>query len=277
MCLLSAIGLVLCPSSSYNGTNDFQFASSSNVSVAALDMDATVSISQTIQHNFTIRTPASGGTSAISLVSLVNESLINASDELVRQTLANALTFSNASTPLESFEQSHRPYALTRNSRSSFGSSLDDNLGCVHREYIVFTWVLCLVSLATALKLYYLIKAIMALAMVAFYTTLIFIRFSTEESFSLVNLRKNGMPLGVQMLILLITFLIMVCYHARLVEVSTCRYHQNEAAPYNARCRTQVTSRLDFIWKEQAERELTNMKSNRALNDTLIKVQFHLP
>ncbi|XP_032290565.1 adenylyl cyclase 78C isoform X2 [Drosophila virilis] len=250
MCLLSAIGLVLCPSSSYNGTNDFQLASSSNVSVAALDLDATVSISQTIQHNFTIRTPASGGTSAISLVSLVNESLINASDELVRQTLANALTFSNASTPLESFEQSHRPYALTRNSRSSFGSSLDDNLGCVHREYIVFTWVLCLVSLATALKLYYLIKAIMALAMVAFYTTLIFIRFSTEESFSLVNLRKNGMPLGVQMLILLITFLIMVCYHARLVE---------------------VTSRLDFIWKEQAERELTNMKSNRALNDTLIK------
>jgi len=35
----------------------------------------------------------------------------------------------------------------------------------------------------------------------------------------------------------------------------------------------QVTSRLDFIWKEQAERELTNMKSNRALNDTLIKVR----
>lgn len=28
---------------------------------------------------------------------------------------------------------------------------------------------------------------------------------------------------------------------------------------------------MDFIWKEQAERELINMKSNRALNDTLIK------
>lgn len=37
-------------------------------------------------------------------------------------------------------------------------------------------------------------------------------------------------------------------------------------------CSPKVTSRLDFIWKEQAERELTNMKSNRALNDTLIKV-----
>ncbi|EDV96903.1 GH16533, partial [Drosophila grimshawi] len=251
MCMLSAIGLVLCPSSSYNGTNDLKFTRSSQLSNVTVDLAANVSILQTFQHNLTIRTPASGGASAISLVDLVNESFINASDELVRNTIANALTFKNlTNTPLESFEQSHRPFALTRNDRSTYVISIDDSSGCVHREYIVFTWVLCLVSLATALKLYYLIKATMAVGMVAFYTTLIFIRFSTNESFSLNNLRDNGMPLGVQMLILLITFLIMVCYHARLVE---------------------VTSRLDFIWKEQAERELTNMKSNRALNDTLIK------
>jgi adenylate cyclase 8 len=42
----------------------------------------------------------------------------------------------------------------------------------------------------------------------------------------------------------------MVTYHSRLVE---------------------VTSRLDFIWKEQAEKELNNIKSNRHLNDLLIK------
>lgn len=59
------------------------------------------------------------------------------------------------------------------------------------------------------------------------------------------------MPLGAQMTILLVIFLTMVTYHARLVE---------------------VTSRLDFIWKEQAEKELANMKSNRFLNDVLIKV-----
>lgn len=53
------------------------------------------------------------------------------------------------------------------------------------------------------------------------------------------------------MTILLVIFLTMVTYHARLVE---------------------VTSRLDFIWKEQAEKELANMKSNRYLNDVLIKV-----
>lgn len=65
------------------------------------------------------------------------------------------------------------------------------------------------------------------------------------------NYHKTGMPLGAQMTILLVIFLTIVIYHARLVE---------------------VTSRLDFIWKEQAEKELANMKSNRYLNDVLIKV-----
>lgn len=194
MCLLSAIGLVLCPSSSYNGTtNDVRLLNDS------WDRDSTVSITQTIQRNITIRAPAIGGLSIESIA--------------------------NLTTPLESFELSHRPYTLIRNSHNPISVPVDDSFRCVHREYIVFTWVLCLVSLATALKLYYLIKAIMALGMVAFYTTLIFIRFSTEESFSLAKLRQNGMPLGVQMLILLITFLIMVCYHARLVEVSHLIYN----------------------------------------------------
>lgn len=45
--------------------------------------------------------------------------------------------------------------------------------GCSHPEYIVFTWVLCLVALATALKLYYLIKTALAIIMVSIYTLLI--------------------------------------------------------------------------------------------------------
>ncbi|XP_017138119.1 adenylyl cyclase 78C isoform X2 [Drosophila miranda] len=271
MCMLSAIGLVLCPSSTYIGTADEhsrllrRALYSSNASVAEKEYKLNVYLSATIHHNITISTPAasSGGaaTSAASLVdALMNENITNApTEELMRSTLANAL---NLTPPLEQFEQSHRPYTLTSNGHSvslnnfsyvdlyGIPRSNDIEGECAHPEYLVFTWVLCLVSLATALKLYYLVKALMALGMVGFYTTLIVLKFSTGDVFNLGDLSKLGMPLGVQMLILLISFLIMVCYHARLVE---------------------VTSRLDFIWKEQAERELTNMKSNRALNDTLIK------
>nr|NP_001262139.1 adenylyl cyclase 78C, isoform F [Drosophila melanogaster]AGB94832.1 adenylyl cyclase 78C, isoform F [Drosophila melanogaster] len=258
MCMLSAIGLVLCPSSTYIGTADEHsrflrmVSPYSNISMTEKEFKLNVYLSATIHHNITISTPASGGPTP-----LVDITSSGPSDEFVRSTL-NALTL-NLTPPLP---QSHRPYTLTTNGHSvslsnlSYSdasvmqSSSDVEGQCAHPEYLVFTWVLCLVSLATALKLYYLVKALMALAMVAFYTTLIMMKFGSGDSFSLVELSRLGMPLGVQMLILLISFLVMVCYHARLVE---------------------VTSRLDFIWKEQAERELTNMKSNRALNDTLIK------
>lgn len=59
-----------------------------------------------------------------------------------------------------------------------------------------------------------------------------------------------GMSLSAQMLILLAVFLVMVTYHARLVE---------------------VTSRLDFLWKQQAERELADMVDTRHNNTQLLK------
>lgn len=46
---------------------------------------------------------------------------------------------------------------------------------CMHPEYVVYTWVLSMIALATALKLYYLIKLLLAVLMVAIYTTLIVI------------------------------------------------------------------------------------------------------
>ncbi|XP_031625938.1 adenylyl cyclase 78C isoform X2 [Contarinia nasturtii] len=124
---------------------------------------------------------------------------------------------------------------------------------CTHPEYLVFTWVLCLIALATGLKLYYLVKTFMASIMVCCYAMLI--SFIFPEVFEEASVEsevnsKYGMPLTIRMNIMLIVFLTMVTYHARLVE---------------------VTSRLDFIWKEQAEKELSNMKSNRVLNDLLIK------
>lgn len=127
--------------------------------------------------------------------------------------------------------------------------SLDD---CIHPEYVVFCWVLCLIALAAALKLYYLVKFFIASSMVICFAILILVvfpddfnRFPYEEA-----IKYLGMPLAAQMLVLLGTFLVMVTYHARLVE---------------------VTSRLDFIWKAKAEKELMNMGSNRELNDLLIK------
>lgn len=128
------------------------------------------------------------------------------------------------------------------------------NTTCSHPEYLVFTWVLCLIALATGLKLYYLVKTFMAFIMVCCYAMLISFIFPEVFEFASVESEINskyGMPLTIRMNILLIVFLTMVTYHARLVE---------------------VTSRLDFIWKEQAEKELSNMKSNRVLNDLLIKV-----
>ncbi|CRK99503.1 CLUMA_CG012822, isoform A [Clunio marinus] len=121
---------------------------------------------------------------------------------------------------------------------------------CIQPEYIVFSWILCLIALATALKLYYLVKSFMALGLVATFCVFILVVFPDVFTTFDYEFEMLGMSLSAQMVILLGVFLTMVIHHARLVE---------------------VTARLDFIWKEQAERELSNMKSNRHLNDTLIR------
>jgi len=51
---------------------------------------------------------------------------------------------------------------------------------CPALEYIVYTWVLCLVALATALKLYYLVKTTLATVMVSAFTTLYLVASSKE-------------------------------------------------------------------------------------------------
>jgi hypothetical protein len=48
---------------------------------------------------------------------------------------------------------------------------------CLNAEYVVYTWVLCLVALATALKLYYLVKTTLATVMVSVFTTLILVAY----------------------------------------------------------------------------------------------------
>ncbi|KAF5271309.1 hypothetical protein FQA39_LY08107 [Lamprigera yunnana] len=128
------------------------------------------------------------------------------------------------------------------------GARNDSTCTCPYPEYIVFDWILCLIALATALKLYYLIKTLLAILMVTCYT--IFILVSYHDVF---NVSMDGpshfVPLSEQMLILLCIFFLMVAHHARLVE---------------------VTSRLDFLWKQQAERELTDMQETRHNNTQLL-------
>jgi len=61
---------------------------------------------------------------------------------------------------------------------------------------------------------------------------------------------RSAISLPAQMLTFLTVFLVMVTYHGRLVE---------------------VTSRLDFLWKQQAERELNDMIESRHNNMQLLK------
>ncbi|XP_031364761.1 adenylyl cyclase 78C-like isoform X5 [Apis dorsata] len=120
---------------------------------------------------------------------------------------------------------------------------------CVRPEYIVFTWILCLIALASALKLYYLVKTALATIIVSVYAVLILV--VCKDFFTIPNEEDSmSIPLSAQMLTFLLVFLVMVTYHGRLVE---------------------VTSRLDFLWKQQAERELSDMIESRHNNMQLLK------
>jgi adenylate cyclase 8 len=74
--------------------------------------------------------------------------------------------------------------------------------------------------------------------------------FQVVGILSVTFLSKDNVPKSAIMILLLVVFLTMVTYHARLVE---------------------VTSRLDFLWKQQAEHELTDMMETRANNTQLLK------
>ncbi|XP_066603528.1 adenylyl cyclase 78C-like isoform X2 [Prorops nasuta] len=137
-------------------------------------------------------------------------------------------------------------------SRKYYDENEDDLFGasCLRPEYIVFTWILCLIALASALKLYYLVKTALATVIVSIYAVLIFVVCKDLFSTNVERDTVSTIPLSAQMLVFLVVFLIMVTYHGRLVE---------------------VTSRLDFLWKQQTERELSDMMESRNNNMQLLK------
>lgn len=269
-----SIGLFLCPMAQKIVVNDGNVTITNTTNVTATPMQLLAShmiddrdydtqiqlkllISARIQQRFGVN---GTNTSADSL----NE-LVSLEEELSKITANETNEFSDHATAEwnDTIIDDHYDFFLSP--PKNYNAEMDNGISnpiepdadsikavCLHPEYMVFTWVLCLIALATGLKLYYLVKTCMAFIMVCYYATLILVIFPDvfSQSIDEAEYAQLGMPLSAQMNILLIVFLTMVTYHARLVE---------------------VTSRLDFIWKEQAEKELTNMKSNRILNDLLIK------
>ncbi|XP_075980585.1 adenylyl cyclase 78C isoform X3 [Anticarsia gemmatalis] len=145
-----------------------------------------------------------------------------------------------------------------------------DSGECYHPEYVVFTWVLCLVALTSVLKLYYLIKTLLAAINVMMYCILLLLFYNHPNKAADTVYKPTASPSGpgptgrpdigpieyshlpayVQMLILVLVFLVLVVYHARLVE---------------------GTSRLDFVWKLQAETDLDEMEDTQRTNRHLLK------
>ncbi|XP_034823896.2 adenylyl cyclase 78C-like isoform X1 [Maniola hyperantus] len=119
---------------------------------------------------------------------------------------------------------------------------------CFTPEYVVFTWILCLVALTSILKLFYLIKTVLAIVNVGLYAVLLLVYYNVDYYSS--NSSDSTLRFYIQMLILMTMFLVIVVYHARLVE---------------------VTSRLDFLWKLQAETDLREMKETQRTNRHLLK------
>lgn len=240
------------PSESSNGTVDYHQSSgsgSNGTTPGNIDWTKLVSLSQLqthLKHAISVRDVSS----ANSLLNELWRRHVNKSQGATAEAMGSEISEGTTTDPLLlDVEQT----VVADGSGGDLEEEEEEIDSCSHPEYLVFSWVLCLIALATALKLYYIIKTMMAIIMVVSYTLLILGIFPDVFSGSNPEFEfmQMGMPLAAQMLILLAVFLTMVCYHARLVE---------------------VTSRLDFIWKEQAEKELINMKSNRMLNDLLIKV-----
>lgn len=241
MSVASSIGLVFCP---------MEFNEIEKHSIL-FSFQNTMNRSNETEVKFDLHTPK-----AMGII------LIAQNSSAVHEFMSNELTHKQAGiedNKTKNYDKTENNEHEIENNNYTFTYNTDinqyineHNYSCCHPEYLVFTWILCLIALATGLKLYYLVKTFMATIMVVCYAVLISVIFpNIFESSSTETNSKNDMSLTVRMNILLIVFLTMVTYHARLVE---------------------VTSRLDFIWKEQAEKELSNMKSNRILNDLLIKV-----
>ncbi|CAL1281493.1 unnamed protein product, partial [Larinioides sclopetarius] len=132
-------------------------------------------------------------------------------------------------------------------------TSTDTSTSCTHPQYFVLSWILTMVACVSFLKVHYLLKLGLLLFMLSTYLLLMLVIFSdvfegTCHKYD--SLRKVCVSLKFRALTLLIIFFYMVSYHCRLIE---------------------ITSRLDFLWKLQAQKELQEMRELRQHNQQLLK------
>ncbi|KAJ8735089.1 hypothetical protein PYW08_014339 [Mythimna loreyi] len=130
------------------------------------------------------------------------------------------------------------------NSTASMSDSNNDTVpnDCFHPDYVVLTWVLCLIALTSVLKLYFLIKTLLATVNVVMYCILVVHYYKYYQT-------NNMLLLPAQMVVLMCSFLVVGVTHARLVEVVT---------------------RLDFLWKQQVKSDLAHMEFTQDMNRRLL-------
>ncbi|XP_075585663.1 adenylyl cyclase 78C isoform X1 [Dermatophagoides farinae] len=123
-------------------------------------------------------------------------------------------------------------------------------------QYFVFLWMLTMVSTTTFLKLPYIIKFTTLSSMTLIYIIIVkfvfIVVFSRQQSCS-ISLFTHGemcMKLETKVFIVLTLCFFLVIHHCRLIE---------------------RTSRLDFLWKKQAKRQLQDMREIRHYNAQLLK------
>lgn len=120
---------------------------------------------------------------------------------------------------------------------------------CCYPQYYVFSWMLYMVACSAFIKLNYLIKVAMLTAMALADILLVKVFFPdvfrrSHKGYEVIVSVEDRMP------ILIAVFFYIVVYHCRLTE---------------------VTSRLDFLWKRQAQTNLQSMREICSYNTQLLR------
>jgi len=108
-------------------------------------------------------------------------------------------------------------------------------------QYLIHIWIVSILSLSAFIKLYYLYKAILLLFMFTTFAIIIIIYISVCDDDNVNNIYS---------IFYLLLFTLHVLYHGRQVEIA---------------------SSLDFLWKQQARKELEEMSEMRRHTNQLLQ------
>lgn len=127
---------------------------------------------------------------------------------------------------------------------------------CEYAEYFIYMWTLSMVTCAVFLKLSYLMKTFLVTAMLVVNTIMLFLVYEKVAEEAIIcagyesSIGDRTIFLEKPNFLIIFMFFYVVSYHGRLVE---------------------ITSRLDFLWKRQTEREVEDSNELRHYNEQLLK------